>query len=551
VSESLPAGTNPPAPRVRRVRWAAGVIWLVPVVAALTALSMVIHTWRNEGPAISIAFESADGIEAGKTEVRYKDVAIGRVDRIELAEDRSHVVVHVRLDRSGESFAAEDSRFWVVRPRIGASGISGIGTLFSGAFIAADAGASRRSKREFVGLEQPPAVIGGAPGRRFALRAADVGSLDVGSPVYYRRIRVGRIISVELAKDGGSLDVGVFVDAPFDDLVTLSSRFWNASGVDLSVDARGFKLNTQSLATVLAGGIAFQPAPGSRDDAPAAEGSEFVLYDDADTAMAPPNGDPTYLRMRFEQSLRGLSIGAPLDFHGVVVGKVISIELDYDPATGAFPLIVDAALYPTRLGRAHDKIVQQAPNENEEVRTARLLKSLTVRGLRAQPRSGSLLTGQLYIALDFFERAPKVGFDEAARPIELPTTTGSVDKLQEQLAGVVEKVDRIPFESIGRRADHALAALDTALDQVNGSVLPALTTTLASAHSTLSSAGATIDGDSALLDRVSQTLLEWKRTAQSVRELSDVLQRHPESLIRGVPADAPPAEPGQDKRDER
>jgi paraquat-inducible protein B len=551
VSETQPASAGPPAPLVRRVRWAAGVIWLVPIIAALTALSMVIHTWRNEGPTLSIAFESADGLEAGKTEVRYKDVAIGRVEQIELAKDRSHVVVHAGLDRSAESFATEDSRFWVVRPRIGTSGISGIGTLFSGAYIAADAGASRRSKREFVGLEQPPAIIGGAPGRKFALRAADVGSLDVGSPVYYRRIQVGRVVSVKLARDGEHLDVDVFVDAPYDDLVTLSSRFWNASGVDLSVDARGFKLNTQSLATVLAGGIAFQPAPGSRDDAPAPEGSEFVLYDDADTAMAPPNGDPTYLRMRFEQSLRGLSIGAPLDFHGVVVGKVVSIELDYDPATGGFPLIVDAALYPTRLGRAHDKIVQQAPNEDEEVRTARLLKSLAARGLRAQPRSGSLLTGQLYIALDFFDRAAKVEFDAAARPIELPTTAGSFDKLQEQLAGVVDKIDRIPFESIGRRADHALAALDETLAQVNGSVLPELTTTLASAHSTLSTAGATIDGDSALLDSVGQTLLEWKRTAQSVRELSDVLQRHPESLIRGVPADPPPVERKQDKRDER
>jgi len=551
MSETQTANPGPPAPRVQRVRWAAGVIWLVPIVAALTALSMVLHTWLAEGPTIAIAFESADGLEAGKTEVRYKDVAIGRVDQIELAEDRSHVVVHVGLDRSGESFAAEDTRFWVVRPRIGMSGISGIGTLFSGAYIAADAGASRRSKREFVGLEEPPAVIGGAQGHRFALRAADVGSLDVGSPVYYRRVRVGRVVSVELAKDGGHLDVDVFVDAPFDDLVTLSSRFWNASGVDLSVDARGFKLNTQSLATVLAGGIAFEPAPGSRDDTPAPEGSEFVLYADADTAMAPPTGDPTYLRMRFDQSLRGLAIGAPLDFHGVIVGKVVSIELDYDPATGAFPLIVDAALYPTRLGRAHDKIVQQAPNEDEEVRTARLLKSLAARGLRAQPRSGSLLTGQLYIALDFFDRASKVEFDAAVRPIELPTTTGSFDKLQEHLAGIVDKVDRIPFESIGRRADHALAALDKTLDQVNGSVLPELTTTLATAHSTLSTAGATIDGDSPLLDKFGETLLEWKRTAQSVRELSDVLQRHPESLIRGVPADASPAEHKQDKRNER
>ena len=536
--------TTPPVPRapvVRRRHWNASLIWLVPIVAALIGIGMVVHNWASEGPVIEISFITAEGLEAGKTQVKYKDVVIGFVDSIRLAKDSTHIIAHVKLDKDAESFATADSRFWVVRPRFGTTGVSGIGTLLSGAYIGADNGVSREVKKNFVGLERPPAVIHGSPGKRFTLRAADIGSLDIGSPVYYRRIQVGRVVSYDLDNEGKQLRVDVFVDAPFDRFVTVSSRFWNASGVDLNLDASGLKLNTQSLATVVAGGIAFQTPPGPRDATLAAEGAEFTLFDDLQTAMAPPDGEPEYLRMRFEQSLRGLTVGSQVDFRGIVVGRVVSINLDYEADQQRFPLIVGAVIYRQRFGRAAEKIAQLAqPGEDEETRLANFVKPLVARGLRAQARVGNLLTGQLYIALDFVPNSPKVEFDASARPVDLPTIPGSFDRLQEQMTGIVEKLDKIPFESIGKHLDSTIADLDKTLRQVNESTLPQFNATLVGAQGTLGSTQRAVSADSPLQQNLAQTLAEIQRAARSVRVLTDYLGVHPESLLRGKSADPAP-----------
>lgn len=544
--------TNPPippaVPRVpveQRRHWNTSLIWLVPIVAALIGIGMVVHNWAAEGPQIEIAFITAEGLEAGKTQVKYKDVVIGVVDSIRLAKDRTHIIARVKLDKDAASFATADSRFWVVRPRFGATGVSGISTLLSGAYIGADVGVSHELQKEFVGLERPPAVIHGSPGKRFALRAADIGSLDIGSPVYYRRIQVGRVVSYELDKDGKQMMVEVFVDAPYDRYVTVSSRFWNASGVDLNLDASGLKLNTQSLATVVAGGVAFQAPPGPRDTTPAPEGAEFTLFDDLQTAMAPPDGEPEYLQMRFEQSLRGLSVGSQVDFRGIVVGKVVSIRLDYDVDKQSFPLIVGVVIYPNRFGRAGEKIAQLAPKDGEDdnARLAHLIEPMVARGLRAQARVGNLLTGQLYVSLDFVPNAPKAAFDPGVRPVELPTTPGSFDRLQEQMSGVVEKLDKIPFESIGKNLDKTIVQLEKTLRQVNESTLPQFNATLAGAQGTLGSAQRAVGADSPLQQNLAQTLAEIQRAARSVRALTDYLGVHPETMLRGKPADPAPRPP--------
>ncbi|MES1153321.1 MAG: MlaD family protein, partial [Rhodanobacter sp.] len=288
-------GDELPRPVVKRRRFNASLIWLIPALAALVGLSLVISNWLQAGPQITISFQSAEGLEAGKTPVKYKNVVIGRVNKIHLSGDRSHVLVNVALEKSAESFASKDTRFWVVRPRIGLGGVSGIDTLLSGAFIGADVGDSNEYEDEFKGLEAPPPVNHGAPGRSFTLHSDDLGSLDIGSPVYYRRIQVGRVASYQLDKDGKGVSLQIFVDGPNDRFVTRSSRFWNASGVDVSIGANGLKLNTQSLATVLAGGVAFQDPPGPHDSTPAPEDNEYKLFGDQATAMAPPDGTPHYI----------------------------------------------------------------------------------------------------------------------------------------------------------------------------------------------------------------------------------------------------------------
>jgi len=529
----------PPAPTAKRRRWSAGLIWLVPVVAALIGIGMVIQNWASEGPVIEISFITAEGLEAGKTQVKYKDVVIGLVESIRLAGDNTHVIARVNLGKDASGFATADARFWVVRPRFGTSGVSGIGTLLSGAYIGADIGESHEVKKIFVGLERPPAVIHGSPGKRFTLVANDIGSLDVGSPVYYRRIQVGRLVSYELDKEGRQMHVDIFVDAPYDRFVNVSSRFWNASGVDLNLDAGGLKLNTQSLATVVAGGLAFATPPGPRDTTPVSDGAQFQLFDDMQAAFAPPDGEPDYLQMRFEQSLRGLSVGSQVDFRGIVVGKVVSIRLDYDVDKHSFPLIVGVVIYPQRFGAAGEKIAQLAPRDgnDQNKRLAYLIEPMVARGLRAQARTGNLLTGQLYIALDFIPGAAKVAFDPAARPVELPTTPGSFDRLQEQLTGIVDKLDRIPLEAIGKHLDSTIARLDRTLRQVDEATLPQFNATLAGAQGTLGTAQQAIATDAPLQQNLAQTLAEMQRAARSLRALTDYLGVHPESLLRGKPVD--------------
>ncbi|MGN6704639.1 MAG: intermembrane transport protein PqiB [Rhodanobacter sp.] len=532
-----------PRPVVEKRRFKESLIWLVPALAALVGLSLVIHNWLQTGPQVVISLQSAEGLDAGKTPVKYKNVVIGRVKKIRLSPDRTHVLVTVALEKSAEGFATKGTRYWVVRPRIGLGGVSGIDTLFSGAFIGADVGESNEWQEHFDGLEAPPAVRHGELGRSFILHSDDLGSLDVGSPVYYRRIQVGRVASYTLDKDGKGVSLHIFIDGPNDRFVSRSSRFWNASGVDLSLGANGLKLNTQSLAAVLAGGVAFQDPPGPHDSTPAPEDTSFKLFGDRTTAMAPPDGEPHYLRMRFEQSVRGLAVDAPVEFLGINIGRVVSVRLDYDEKTQKFPVLVGAVVYPERLGAAYDKLEAMARANGHAPDLARMMGGLIAHGLRAQARTGNLLTGQLYVALDFVPHAAKVDFDPAAKPLTIPTAPGSFDKLQEQLAEIVDKLDKVPFDSIGKHVDQVLAGLDTTLKQVNGRTLPAFTETLHGVQKTMGTADAALSGDSPLQRNLGATLEQIQRMSRSLRVLSDYLSGHPEALLRGRRPDNRPATP--------
>lgn len=526
-------------PQIRKRRFSISLVWLVPIVAALIGLSMVVNSWLRAGPQVNVSFQTAEGLEANKTQVKYKNVVIGTVTRIALSEDRTHVTATIDLDKSAEPFTREDTQYWVVRPRIGANGVSGVDTLLSGPFIGADAGRSDVTKKDFVGLENPPPVTYGQRGKRFTLHTDDLGSLDIGSPVYYRRIQVGQVISYNLTEDGKGVDVQVFVNSPNDAFVTDDTRFWNASGIDVSVDASGLKVNTQTIPSILAGGIAFREPNYSPDAKPAPEHYEFTLYNDQQTALAPPSGEPRFIRLRFNQSLRGLAVNAPVEFLGVNIGRVVSVDLDYDPKTQRFPTTVGAVVYPQRLGSAHDKLVKQIGGESEE-QSAQLIKRLVEQGLRAQARTGNLLTGQLYIALDFDPKAAKVSFNPNSRPLEIPTVPGGFDKLQEQLQAMVDKISKLPIDSIANNLNGSLNELQKTMKQVNGDVLPQMRGTLEELQNTLKTANETLDEDSPARQQVNQAMDEVQRTARSVRVLTDYLGRHPESLIRGRTEEAAP-----------
>ncbi|MEB0043170.1 MULTISPECIES: MlaD family protein [unclassified Pseudomonas] len=526
------ASPVPGAAEIKHRGFNVSLVWIVPIVAALVGLSMLVHNAISAGPEITLTFQTAEGLQANKTQVKYKNVVIGEVTAIALSKDRSHVDVTLDLDASAKTFATQGSRFWVVRPRIGANGISGIDTLLSGAFIGADAGASDDVQKDFVGLETPPPVTYAEKGTRYSLRTDSLGSLDIGSAVYYRRITVGQVVSYQLSPDGKGVDVQIFVTAPNDKFVTRDSRFWNASGVDISLSAEGLKLNTQSVSAILAGGIAFVEPKYNPDSQAAEEGTQFALFADQDTAMAPIDGPSRYIRMRFDQPLRGLTVNAPIDFHGVTLGRVVSVDLDYDPVTKDFPTLVGAVIYPNRLGKAHEKLLRE-PGKDDDARALAVIAQLVEKGLRAQARNGNLLTGQLYIALDFVPGAKPVTFDLNAKPAEVPTVPASLDKLQEQLQSIVNKINKLPIDQIANNLNGSLAELQLTLKQVNGSVLPQMRDTLVQTRKTLASANEAFAEDSPQRQELSQSMQEVKRTARSVRVLTDFIGRHPEALIRG------------------
>jgi paraquat-inducible protein B len=541
--QDRPAPSAPPLPRPqvkRRREWLPSLIWLIPIVAALVGVMLVARILMERGPEIVLTFKTAEGLEAGKTAVKYKDVQIGLVQSLRLARDRSHVRVLVQLNKEAEGFTSEDSRFWVVRPRLDTSGISGLNTLLSGAYIGADAGVSKETSGEFKGLETPPIVTRDDSGQQFLLRAADIGSLDVGSPVYFRRIKVGQVAAYELDGDGRGVTLRVFVNAPYDKFVGVNTRFWQASGIDAQLSASGFTLRTQSLATILLGGIAFQ-APDDAMGPLAKENTAFMLAPDETTAMKEPDGPSQTLLMYFNQSLRGLVPGAPVDFRGVVIGEVKSIGVEFDRAEREFRMPVLVQIYPDRLRRRSvDRTNEKEPRFSQQER----LRFLTEKGLRAQLRNGNLITGSVYVALDFFPKAPPAKIDLTKSPIELPTMANSLDEIQSQVQEIASKLNKVPYEQIAQDLRTTLATLNktlTATEQtvsrINNDVTPELAAAMKDVRKTVNSAERTLADDSPLQQDTRQMLQELTRAAGSVRVLTDYLERHPESLLRGKPDD--------------
>ncbi len=539
-----PGAGELPTPVIEpRKRWAPSLVWLIPLVAAVIGLSLVAKAIIERGPSVVIDFKTAEGLEAGKTKVKYKEVDIGTVKNIELSDDLSHVRVTVDLTQNAKRFAVKDSRWWVVRPRVAGGSVSGLSTLLSGAYIGADAGKSKESSEHFVGLEVPPVVSSGQPGKPFVLHAADIGSLDIGSPIYYRRIQVGQVEAYSLDPDGKGVTLRVFVQAPYDQYVGSNTRFWHASGIDLRLDSSGFQVNTQSLASVVIGGIAFQAPNESGAGVMAKAGQEFRLAPDETTAMKAPDTHPMTVVFRFQQSLRGLAVGAPVDFRGITLGEVTSIGVEFDQATKQINMPVTVEVYPDRLRRRDPK--NNLPPD--ELASRQILNSLVARGLRGQLRTGNLLTGQLYVALDFFPNAKPARAEEVDNVVVMPTVPNTLDQLQLQIADIATKLDKIPFDSIGQNLDSSLRKLDKTLDsaqglfrQLDGEIAPEAKATLSEAKKSFGAAERTLSEDAPVQQDVRQAMQELTKTLGSLGTLADYLQQHPEALLRGKPKDPQP-----------
>jgi paraquat-inducible protein B len=463
-----PSPAIPEAQVIVKPRRRFSLIWLIPAVAALAGIWIGITTIRNEGPTITIVFRSAEGLEAGKTKICYNGVEVGTIAAIRLSEDYQKVIATAKMSPKTEEFLAKDTQFWVVRPQISGANVTGLGTLISGAYIGMEIGKSKERERQFVALEDAPLETGGIHGRFFTLTTPELGSLNKGSPIYFRRLQAGQVASYELDKTGKFLNVKVFIQSPYDQFVTPDTRFWQASGVDVSLSARGLQVRTESLLSILVGGIAFEAPATDAAMPPAGDNASFTLCKNRDEAFRPSAVNPQTYTIVFKQSVRGLAVGAPVEFEGIPIGEVTDLQAQFDTRMYEFSVPVTIRLDVERFGV---KMVGLSPGESIVSDRKKMMNTLVARGLRAQLQSGSLITGSKLVSLDFYPDAPPAALDWSQNPVQLPSLPGQMESLETSLANASRNIEQIPFKDIGDNLNQTLGEVQQTAQTLNAVLL--------------------------------------------------------------------------------
>jgi paraquat-inducible protein B len=527
MSEAAPPPPpRPPRAALRRRRFSF--VWLIPLVALVIAGYLGYRTVLEQGPLLTLSFSTAEGLAAGQTQIKYKAVQLGTVESIDLSADNETVVVKVRMNHVGRRFLNSHARFWVVRPRLTPGDLSGLDTLVSGAYIAVDPGTPGGVRQDhFVGLEQPPGVRSNEPGRTYVLMADNIGSLDTGSPVFYRDVQVGEVLGYDLGNGLGPVKVTVFVHSPWDDLVKSHSHFYNSSGISASLQGGGFHIEFQSLQAIVSGGVTFDLPQEADNDPASPNGAVFPLYASADEAEAAGYQTNVKVVAYFETSASGLVKGAPVDILGIQVGQVTDVKLLVDPRTGAAKVRVAMDLQPER-------VVGRGGLKGGEPEPEAVMANMVNQGVRAELDTGSFITGQKIITLAKVPGAGRASVTEEGDALVLPTTTAGLDNVLANLSDISTKLDKIPFQQIGNNVNRLLVTTNHTVQSTNvKATLQALTQTLQTADATLESVNQDYGNDSDFQRNIVQLLQQANDTLQSVKQLTDYLDRHPQSLVFG------------------
>lgn len=504
------------------------IVWIIPIVAALIGGWLAYKAISEKGPTVTITFKSAEGLEAGKTKIKYKDVEIGEVTEITISDDLSHVVLTAELQPDTRPYLRKGTRFWVVKARVAAGQVSGIGTLFSGAYIAMDPHTEGKKERAFTGLEVPPVVTMHDPGREFVLRASSLGSHDIGTPVYFRQIKAGQVIGHDLEEDGSGVDIRIFIYEPYDKFVRENTRFWSASGIDMTLDAEGIKIDTESFVSMVLGGIAFETPESLESGELASANQTFKLYASRKASEQQEYAEKQHYLMYFAGSVRGLKPDAPVEFRGIKIGEVIDLKLQYDTDKAEFKIPVLVEIEPERV-----ELLGEGPGRGID-------DLIVAKGLRAQLQMGNLLTGSLSIELDFHPAAPPAQMVHGGRYPEFPTLPTPLERVTASLMEVLTKLESVPFDQIGSNLNASLQALNETLAEteklakvMDDSIAPAAASVLIQTEKTMAEVERTLSGDSPLTSELRRALQELSEAARSFRIMADYLERHPDALIKG------------------
>lgn len=495
-----PADRGPEqAPLIKRKRGLSPV-WILPIVAALLGIWLVGRYYAGRGPEVTVRFETADGVIAGKTPVLCRSVNVGIISGVQLTDDLKGVIVTLQMTSEAKRLLRKDTQIWIVRPRYGAGGISGLSTLVSGTYVALEPGVAEETKEHFVGLEQPPVTPRGVPGLHLRLMANNAGGLDPGSPIIYKGLSAGKLETRTFHPETGQVEFGAFIQAEFAHLVRPQTKFWNVSGIDLQIGSGGVQVRTGTLEALLIGGITFsEPKPNEKSE-PVSDGSLFNLYDSFGDAQKLVLRMPLPYLLLFTESVRGLQADAPVEFRGIPVGRVEGISFKYLPDDPKHRVPVLIKIDPSLI----------APlSETDRVGAQKFMADNVAQGLRATLKSGSLLTGQQYIDLDFQKDAKPDSVIDVNDYKVLPTYPSQFQQLQEKAVALVDKAGE----------------------------------TLASVQKTLQNVDKTVSGfneQSTLYQNLSQTLRQLDETLQAFRSLSETIERKPNSLIFGKPGSVPP-----------
>ncbi|MFV1850696.1 MAG: intermembrane transport protein PqiB [Thalassospira sp.] len=540
---------RPGSPEVRKGWGRFSIIWLVPLVALIIGGWLLWRDIVSKGPEITVTFEAAEGISAGKTAVRYRDVDVGQVTAINLSDNLDYVELTIRMSADFADYLTDKTRFWVVRPRVSARGITGLETIVSGAYIEVVPDSSGAKSREFVGEEEPQYIPNDDDGTRFVLKAEELGSLSTGTPVLLRGIEVGEVLDTELDANAEWVSIPVFIRKPFDALVKRDTRFWDSSGIALDLNADGLSVRAQSVRSVLAGGINFYTPDGSVKEDKAQADTVFRLHESLEKAELLAQGYSQKYMLYFDSSVRGLSRGAPVEFNGIRVGTVESVDLEYVVNQGTFRVPVVVTIEPERVSLVGGRQGDIDPQQTVE----KLIDS----GLRARLKTGSFITGQLFVdlALNPVSPARYLGDQRGDLP-ELPTLPQKLDEIANSLSSLLEKVETFPLEEIGIRLlgtvegmetivtspaltegmdslKEAAAGISSLVTNLDTSVLPATQTALDAAREALGGVRDVTAPTSPVRYNLEQALKELSATARSLRDLTEFLEQNPSALILG------------------
>ena len=564
-----------PSAEVSAGRSSVLLIWLIPLAALLVGAWLVYKNVTEHGPRITIYFTNAEGIEIEKTRVKYRSVDVGRVIDLRFSNDLAKVAVDVELAPGTDDWLRQDTRFWIVRPKLDATGITGLGTLLTGTYIGMDPGKGDTRETTYTALAEPPVLLSSDEGTLYTLRAPTLGSLTIGSPLYFRQIRVGEVVQFDLAENHEYVEIEVFVRAPHDAYVRRSSRFWNASGVNLNISTDGVDVDMESIAALLTGGIACETPKllASQDRAP--QGYGFTLYENRKASIERPITVGIPYLLYFPETVRGLNVGAPVEFRGIRIGTVkdISIQGELDEATVQIPVLIE--MEPDRVLMADTELPEdpQARKRKLEELSDVMIDNMLQKGLRARLIPANLLTGQLIVEFDLYPESGPGEVRHEGSYVVLPTLPNPFSSLTDSLTSIMDRINALPIDDIGANllaaSDGAsklmsddqlvgaiqdmrssIAELDRLLETLNQETGPLLTSyrglgdeslklvkemrsSVVQAEQTFAAVESLAGENSPVGSELKRALEEISAAARSIRIMADYLERHPEALLQG------------------